>query len=42
MGTVAVRYSEQEMFLNMQYYMEYCQRNGYVSPKHWLENHKHF
>lgn len=27
---------------NMQYYMEYCQRNGYVTPKDWIEKHKHF
>lgn len=27
---------------NMQYYMEYCQSNGYVTPKDWLEKHKHF
>jgi hypothetical protein len=31
-----------EMFLNMQYYMEYCQMKGYVTPKEWIEKHKHF
>ncbi len=31
-----------EMHLNMQYYMEYCQRNGYVTPQHWIAKHKHF
>ena len=31
-----------ELFLNMQYYMEYCQMNGYVTPQDWIENHKHF
>lgn len=34
--------TEQEMFLNMQYYMEYCQANGYVTPMDWIKNHKHF
>jgi len=32
----------EEMHLNMQYYMEYCQANGYVTPVDWIENHKHF
>lgn len=27
---------------DMQYYMEYCQKNGYVTPKEWITNHKHF
>lgn len=31
-----------DMFLNMQYYMEYCQKNGYVTPQDWIKNHKHF
>jgi len=31
-----------ELWDNMQYYMEYCQKNGYVTPKEWIENHKHF
>jgi len=34
--------TEQEMHLNMQYYMEYCQSNGYVTPMDWIKNHKHF
>ena len=33
---------EKEMHLNMQYYMEYCQANGYVTPIDWIEKHKHF
>jgi hypothetical protein len=33
---------ETEMYDNMQYYMEYCQSNEYVTPQHWLENLKHF
>tara|TARA_R110002012_G_scaffold319726_2_gene541152 strand:- start:661 stop:858 length:198 start_codon:yes stop_codon:yes gene_type:complete len=31
-----------ELWDDMQYYMEYCQRNGYVTPKEWIEKHKHF
>ena len=31
-----------EMFQNMQYYMEYCQRKGYITPQDWLEKKKHF
>ena len=34
--------TEQEMHLNMQYYMEYCNREGYVTPMDWIKNHKHF
>ena len=33
---------QDKLYLNMQYYMEYCQRNEYVTPKNWLEKHKHF
>jgi hypothetical protein len=33
---------EEEMHLNMQYYYEYCERNGYVTPQEWIEKHKHF
>jgi len=33
---------QKEMFLNMQYYMEYCQMIGYVTPQEWIEMHKHF
>lgn len=32
----------EQMFLNMQYYMEYCQKNGYVTPQEWILKHKHF
>ena len=35
-------YSAQEMYLNMQYYMEYCEMKGYVTPQDWIEKHKHF
>ena len=31
-----------EMYLNMQYYMEYCESKEYVTPKDWIEKHKHF
>lgn len=35
-------HTKEEMFLNMQYYMEHCQLKGYVTPQDWLKNHKHF
>jgi hypothetical protein len=31
-----------DLYDNMQYYLEFCQRNGYVTPKEWLSKHKHF
>lgn len=31
-----------EMRENMQYYLEYCQSKGYVTPMEWIEKHKHF
>lgn len=34
--------TDNEMFDNMQYYMEYCQKNEYITPQEWLENKKHF
>ena len=33
---------QRELFENMQYYMEYCQMKGYVTPQDWIEKHKHF
>ncbi|MFT6125884.1 MAG: hypothetical protein ACJAVA_000326 [Flavobacteriaceae bacterium] len=40
---VVVGQSEQlKMFQNMQYYMEHCQRKGYITPQDWLEKEKHF
>jgi hypothetical protein len=41
-ATPQVNDRNEEMYLNMQYYMEYCQSNGYVTPKDWIEKHKHF
>lgn len=35
-------WNEQELYLNMQYYMEFCISKGYVTPKDWIEYHKHF
>ena len=32
----------EELYLNMQYYMEYCRSNEYVTPKEWIEKHKHW
>ncbi len=34
--------AQEEMFSNMQYYMEHCERNGYCTPQEWLTKHKHF
>ena len=34
--------AKEEMYLNMQYYMEYCKTNEYVTPQVWIEKHKHF
>jgi len=31
-----------EEYLNMQYYHEYCESNGYVTPQDWIEKYKHF
>jgi hypothetical protein len=31
-----------EHCLDMQYYMEYCSANGYVTPMEWLDNLKHY
>ena len=33
---------QKEMFENMQYYMEYCEMNEYVTPQEWIEKYKHF
>lgn len=30
------------LLCNMQYYMEYCVSNGYVTPQEWLKNFKHY
>lgn len=34
--------TNEEMYLNMQYYYEYVRLNGYVTPQCWIEKHKHF
>ena len=31
-----------EMYLNMQYYYEYCKMKEYVTPQEWIAKHKHF
>ncbi len=33
---------EEEMYLYMQHYMEYCQMKEYVTLKERIEKHKHF
>ena len=30
------------LLCNMQYYMEYCQANGYITPQDWLNKFKHY
>jgi hypothetical protein len=34
--------SNDSHLLDMQYYMEYCCGNEYVTPKDWILYHKHF
>ncbi len=34
--------NRRELFENMQYYMEYCEKKGYVTPQFWLSDLKHF
>lgn len=34
--------NQQTSLDDMQYYMEYCQRNPYITPQEWLNNHKHY
>ena len=31
-----------DMYLNMQYYHEYCVVNGYITPMDWIKDKKHF
>ena len=38
----AIKDYKDEMYLNMQYYMEYCQMKGYITPQEWIEKHKHY
>lgn len=33
---------ENEQYLNMQYYMEYCKTQKYVTPHLWLDLYKNF
>lgn len=35
-------WSIEELCLDMQYYMEYCKSNEYITPQDWLSNHKHY
>jgi len=34
--------ANEQMFSHMQYYMEYCKSNEYVTPQDWFNNHKHY
>jgi len=40
--SIPVVVEPEEMFQNMQYYMEHCQQEGYITPQDWLEKEKHF
>jgi hypothetical protein len=33
---------QKTMYECMQYYMEYCEKNGYVTPQWWYANKRHF
>lgn len=35
-------YTSEQHHLDMQYYMEYIEMNGYVTPQDWIINHKHY
>jgi|ERR1035437_882263 hypothetical protein len=35
-------WTREEYLTDLQYYMEYCQRNGYVTPMDWLSKYKHY
>jgi len=46
-NTITIRkikdsWNKHEHCTDMQYYMEYCQSNGYVTPMDWLDNYKHY
>jgi hypothetical protein len=32
--------AEDEMHSNMQFYMEYCLKNEYITPMEWIKKHK--
>jgi len=34
--------TKDEMYSNMQGYLEYCNMVRYVAPKDWIETYKHF
>ena len=35
-------WTREEHCTDMQYYMEYCEKNGYVTPMDWLDKFKHY
>jgi len=35
-------WNKEEYLLDLQYYMEYCKFNGYVTPQQWLDEFKHY
>ena len=40
--TIVEKEYSHNLLCNMQYYMEYCQANGYVTPQDWLNKFKHY
>ena len=40
--TIVEKEYSYNLLSNMQYYMEYCQANGYVTPQDWLNKFKHY
>lgn len=40
--TIVEKEYSHNLLSNMQYYMEYCQANGYVTPQDWLNKFKHY
>jgi len=39
---LGIEHQKEESLSDMQYYMEYCQANGYVTPQEWISTHKHY
>jgi len=46
-NTITIRkikdnWDREEHCTDMQYYMEYCESNGYITPMDWLDKYKHY
>lgn len=40
--SIKTSWTKDEHFLDMQYYMEYCLNNEYITPQEWIEKYKHY